>query len=152
MKRAWWVVPAGLALLVGLTVGVQGLILDGGAPFADVAGCWQYTGRLTVTGVNGERYREKLEGDIYISQQGPDIWLDFYLEDWCLYFRGMVGPKRLTAAAVEGEQSARNILDARVSGNGQKIRGRIRGVETYYDEGLFAAVSFKATRAPGGYY
>jgi len=151
VKRSWWIVLAGVVLVASLSAGLRAVVLNGGPSIPDLRGWWDYTGRVTATDVDGEREKGKVQGSFYIDQEGPYVQTDVWLDGWDLEFYGMVGPRRLAAVAMEGEDSERYVLEARVGRKAQGLRGRITGVETYDGEGMFVTVSFKASRAAGAY-
>jgi len=149
MKRLLWIGLAGMVVTV-LVLGAWSAFARNGEPGQppDLNGLWEFKGRWLFTTVDGERQRQRVEGTISVSQQYPSIYL--YFDPPGVEYSGATGERFLSAAAGVGGQGpgGLSILDARVSRNGQRLSGRIKGVSrdgVPYD--YFYTMSFTAARA-----
>ena len=124
MKRWRWMVLVGIVAVVGISAWVWASDIWSPGDSADITGYWTLSGRVVVTGVDGEKYREKLGGYLSVYQQGALVQLLF--EELGAYFQGYIGAKGLVAIEVDygGGPTWHSVLDARVSRNGRRLSGR----------------------------
>lgn len=156
MKRWRWVVGAtAVVLAVALAAAAWSAAVGNGGP-PDLGGTWEFTGRYVVTSVDGPKERGKIQGPLYILQQGP--YIELYFLPLNREYEGAVGNRFLSAASLwagplpaglsekNGGLVGRSILDARVIRRGRRIVGRLKSVYPEDGSASFETIYFRATR------